>query len=104
VRKANSAVTAQVYQWLVSVLPSCPNSLAIPLLKAVQKTLERCTDVKGNLSEVAEFCSTLAAGSPRDSESCTAVLSPPEDVHEEILESPLVSIDKFGSVIAQIIR
>ena len=57
-RKADAAVSAQVYQLLVSILPLCPPDLAIPLLEAVQKSLG---DPQHN-SEVGLFCSALAEG------------------------------------------
>ncbi|KAL7573772.1 hypothetical protein ACA910_007801 [Epithemia clementina (nom. ined.)] len=57
-RKADAAVSAQVYQLLVSILPLCPPNLAIPLLQAVQKSLG---DPQHN-SEVVLFCSALSEG------------------------------------------
>ena len=65
-RKADAAVSSQVYQLLVSVLPDCPSDLAIPLLRAVQTTLDESTGEKDHLPEVAEFCSLLASGSLTD--------------------------------------
>jgi len=57
-RKADAAVSAQVYQLLVSILPMCTPNLAIPLLKAVRASLE---DPELTL-EVGEFCGALADG------------------------------------------
>lgn len=62
-RKADAAVSAQVYQLLVSILPSCPSNLAITLLKAIQTSLHESSEKRDYLNEVAEFCSALAAAS-----------------------------------------
>jgi hypothetical protein len=43
-RKADAAVSLQVYQLLVSILPLCPSDRAIPLLKAVQASLLESTE------------------------------------------------------------
>ena len=61
-RKADLAVSAQVYQLLVSILPMCPPKLAIPLLQAVQASL----DDPEHTSEVGEFCGALAEGNVFD--------------------------------------
>ncbi|GKY93461.1 hypothetical protein MPSEU_000313600 [Mayamaea pseudoterrestris] len=62
-RKADAAVSTQVYQLLVSVLPLCPVDLANPLLQAVQQSLQEDEDDERNhLFEVSEFCSALASG------------------------------------------
>ena len=68
--KADAAVSAQIYQLLVSILPSLPSSLAIPLIEAIRSSL----DQKGNTTsssggvekqwdhffEVSEFCCAIA--------------------------------------------
>lgn len=81
-RKADEAVSAQVYQILVSVLPLCPAEISIPLLKAVQGTLEETTEKPEVLSEVGEFCSALASGHLEDSKSGYLL---PDEVVEEML-------------------
>jgi hypothetical protein len=58
--KADAAVSAEVYQLLVSILPSLPKDLATPLLTAIQKSLKDSTMKHDYLFEVAEFCSALA--------------------------------------------
>jgi ubiquitin carboxyl-terminal hydrolase 9/24 len=85
-RKADAAVSAQVYQLLVSILPSCPSSLAIPLLKAVQDSLfQNSKDKQENLIEVGEFCTALAvANSSENSKIHTTMLS--NEVRAEVLE------------------
>ncbi|CAB9501188.1 Ubiquitin carboxyl-terminal hydrolase puf [Seminavis robusta] len=65
-RKTDAAVSAQVYQLLVSILPSCPSSLAIPLLNAVQNSLTESDEKQDHLNEVADFCSALAQANPAD--------------------------------------
>ena len=63
-RKADAAVSAQVYQLLVQILPSCPSKLAIPLLTAIQTSLRESRDGSDKhdyLHEVAEFCTALAS-------------------------------------------
>jgi len=67
--KADAAVSAEVYQVLVFILPSIPDDLAIPLLSVIQKSLHDGAenDKHDLLPEVAEFCSTLAASSPNES-------------------------------------
>eukprot|EP00591_Stephanopyxis_turris_P012620 CAMPEP_0195508440 /NCGR_PEP_ID=MMETSP0794_2-20130614/1643_1 /TAXON_ID=515487 /ORGANISM="Stephanopyxis turris, Strain CCMP 815" /LENGTH=642 /DNA_ID=CAMNT_0040635399 /DNA_START=81 /DNA_END=2006 /DNA_ORIENTATION=- len=63
--KADAAVSAEVYHLLVSILPSLPDDLAIPLLSAIQKSLLTGAekDKRDLLPEIAEFCSTLANAS-----------------------------------------
>ena len=78
-RKADAAVSLQVYQLLVSILPLCPSSLAIPLLQAVQKSLHESDEKRDYLYEVSEFCSALVDGK----NSSRVALS--EDVREEAL-------------------
>lgn len=84
-RKADAAVSAQVYQLLVSILPSCPSSLAIPLLKAVQDSLFQSKEKRDYLNEVAEFCSALAAINSVDAKS-PPVINLSDDVRAEVLE------------------
>jgi hypothetical protein len=65
--KADAAVSEEIYQLLVSILPSLSNPLAIPLFQAVQATLN---DPKGNsLFEVAEFCGALATSANIDAKA-----------------------------------
>jgi ubiquitin carboxyl-terminal hydrolase 9/24 len=83
-RKADAAVSSQVYQLLVSILPLCPSDLAIPLLKAIQTSLLEGQGTRDYLFEVAEFCSALAAANLVDSKSSVhAQLS--DEVREEVL-------------------
>jgi ubiquitin carboxyl-terminal hydrolase 9/24 len=83
-RKADAAVSSQVYNLLVSILPLCPSSLAIPLLQAVQSSLQLNESKRDYLFEVSEFCSALASGNFVDSRSgATVVLK--EEVREEAL-------------------
>lgn len=83
-RKADAAVSSQVYFLLVSILPLCPTDLAIPLLKAVQTSLRESQEKRNYLMEVSEFCSALAQNSPIDNKSgATPALK--EAVREEAL-------------------
>jgi Ubiquitin carboxyl-terminal hydrolase len=84
-RKTDAAVSAQVYQLLVSILPSCPSSLAIPLLNAVQKSLQESDDKQDHLNEVADFCSALAAANPADAKPGQGTMLTVE-VRAEVLE------------------
>mmetsp|Transcript_43869 Transcript_43869/g.105841 ORF Transcript_43869/g.105841 Transcript_43869/m.105841 type:complete len:3072 (+) Transcript_43869:108-9323(+) len=84
-RKADAAVATQVFQLLVSILPSCPSSLAIPLLKAVQESLFDNKEKRDYLAEVAEFCSALAAANSADTKSAS-LISLADDVRAEVLE------------------
>lgn len=84
-KKADAAVAAQVYQLLVSILPSLPARLAIPLLEEVQTSLRQSTETRHFLNEVAEFCSALASANPVDMKSGgVPVLG--DDVRAEVLE------------------
>ena len=84
-RKADAAVSSQVYQLLVSILPLCPGDLAIPLLKAIQTSLREGDEKRDYLFEVAEFCSALAAANLVDSKANT-ITQLSEDVREEVLD------------------
>jgi hypothetical protein len=84
-RKADAAVSAQVYQLLVSILPSCPGSLAIPLLKAVQDSLFQSKEKRDYLNEVGEFCSTLASANSAEAKSAST-LKLSDEVRAEVLE------------------
>jgi hypothetical protein len=84
-RKADAAVSAQVYQLLVSILPSCPSSLAIPLLKAVQASLFQSKEKRDYLNEVSEFCSALAAANSSDAKTASH-LKLADNVRAEVLE------------------
>jgi len=83
-RKADAAVSSQVYQLLVTILPLCPADLAIPLLKAVQTSLHESQDKRNYLSEVSEFSSALAQGNVVDAKDGTPLLLK-EEVREEVL-------------------
>jgi len=61
-RKADAAVSLQVYQLLVSILPLCPAALSVPLLQAIQASLHESDENRDYLNEVSEFCSALADG------------------------------------------
>jgi len=80
-RKTDAAVSAQIYQLLVSILPSCPVGLAVLLLKAVQQSLVQGSQPNisssagisngGNihndcLTEVSDFCEALAVANSND--------------------------------------
>jgi hypothetical protein len=58
--KSDAAVSEEIYHLLVSILPSLPNGLAIPLLQAVEGSLNT------SMVEVAEFCASLATHTPND--------------------------------------
>ena len=79
-KKADAAVSAQVYQLLVTILPSCPKNLAIPLVEAIQASLANKDN--RDLNEVAEFCAALASANMTDRSSLTMS----DDVRAEILE------------------
>ncbi|KAG7367521.1 ubiquitin carboxyl-terminal hydrolase [Nitzschia inconspicua] len=85
-RKIDAAVSAQIYQLLVSILPSCPSRIAIPLLREIRDSLvQQDNEKQGNLAEVAEFCTALAIATPLDNTKAhTVVLS--TDVRAEILD------------------
>jgi ubiquitin carboxyl-terminal hydrolase 9/24 len=68
-RKADAAVSLQVYQLLVSILPDCPSYLAIPLLQAIQTSLHESSEKRDHLFEVSEFCTAVAAANPLDNTS-----------------------------------
>lgn len=82
-RKADAAVSLQVYQLLVSILPQCPSNLSIPLLQAVQTSLRESDEKRDYLLEVSEFCSALADGSICDAKGSRSLS---EDVRQEILD------------------
>jgi ubiquitin carboxyl-terminal hydrolase 9/24 len=68
-RKTDAAVSAQIYQLLVSILPSCPVHLAVLLLKAVQESLVQGGQNNNNidfLTEVSDFCEALAVANSND--------------------------------------
>lgn len=58
--KLDAAVSAEIYQLLVSILPSIPNELAVELLNTIRKSCDDC------LFEVAEFCSAYATSGEVD--------------------------------------
>lgn len=84
-RKTDSAVSAQIYQLLVSILPACPSNLAIPLLKAVQASVYSGKERNEYLNEVAEFCAALAAANSSDAKSASTI-NLADDVRAEVLE------------------
>ena len=59
--KADAAVSAEIYQLLVSILPSLSEELAIPLIREIHRSLDQPSE-KGNhnLFEVSEFCCAIA--------------------------------------------
>lgn len=83
-KKADAAVSAQVYQLLVSILPFCPSNLAIPLLHAVQTSLRESDEKRDFLNEVADFCSALAAVNPTDAKPGQGMVLT-DDVRAEVL-------------------
>lgn len=89
-RKADAAVSLQVYQLLVSILPLCPSNLANPLLQAIQKSLHESSEKRDYLFEVSEFCSALAALNLVEVSNNNKAAAVPgtaltEDVREEVL-------------------
>ena len=81
--KADAAVSAEIYQLLVSILPSLPNSLAIPLLSAIQESLRKSDNKKDYLFEVAEFCAALSSMNDMSIES--------GNVNSNIVKGPSIS-------------
>jgi hypothetical protein len=88
-RKTDAAVSAQIYQLLVSILPSCPSSLAIPLLKAIQDSLVQTNEIMNGsgkaekqdfLNEVADFCTALAIGSISESNNNDSSSRTPSEI------------------------
>jgi hypothetical protein len=55
--KLDAAVSAQVYELLVSILPSLPDELAVNLLNTIRKSCN------SSIMEAAEFCFSLAKSS-----------------------------------------
>lgn len=85
-RKTDAAVSAQIYQLLVSILPSCPSKIAVTLLTEIRLSLVQPDKEKqDNLLEVAEFCTALAIANPWDNPKNGADILKPE-VRSEILE------------------
>jgi hypothetical protein len=85
-RKTDAAVSAQIYQLLVSILPSCPSKIAIPLLTEIRESLDhQSKDKQDLLVEVAEFCTALAIANPVDNVKAQSG-DIPTDVRSEILE------------------
>ena len=58
--KADAAVSAEIYQLLVNILPSLSDALAIPLLKEIYKSLTQISDKGDHFYEVSEFCCAIA--------------------------------------------
>ena len=67
--KADAAVSTEIYQLLVSILPSLSSGMAVTLLSAVQMSLRGSTEKRDYLPEVAEFCNALAASTPVDTKT-----------------------------------
>jgi hypothetical protein len=74
--KADAAVSAQIYQLLVSILPSLPSSLAISLIEAIRFSLDQRGSVlssgviekqSDHFFEVSEFCCAIAVKMLADS-------------------------------------
>ena len=55
--KTDAAVSAEIYNLLVSILPSLPEELAIPLLQAIHSEVHKGNH---NFFEVSEFCVAIA--------------------------------------------
>jgi hypothetical protein len=62
--KADGAVSSELYQLLVSSLPSLPTEMAVTLLTHVHVSLPGSREKQDFMPEVAEFCSALAASAP----------------------------------------
>ena len=65
--KADAAVSSQIYKLLVAILPDLPSQLAIPLIQAIQSSLDQPKAVAGggekqsdHFYEVSEFCCAIA--------------------------------------------
>jgi hypothetical protein len=79
--KTDAAVSAEIYNLLVSILPSLPDDLAIPLLQAIRSEVNKGNH---NFFEVSEFCCAIAT----ISENCYKNNNPvnfKQRVREEIL-------------------
>jgi ubiquitin carboxyl-terminal hydrolase 9/24 len=66
---ADAAVSSELYQLLVSILPSLQYEMAVTLLTHVQMSLRSSTERRYYIPEVAEFCSALAASAPVDAKT-----------------------------------
>ena len=86
--KADAAVSFEIYQLLVSILPSLPNGMAITLLTAVQMSLRGSTEKRDYLPEVSEFCGALASSTPVDTKTGLPLGMPSisDEVRAEILK------------------
>lgn len=87
--KADAAVSNEVYQLLVTILPCLPSALAITLLKAIQTSLHDRNEKRDYLVEVAEFCEALSTSAALDTKGGNAtremsVLS--DNVRAEVLK------------------
>lgn len=84
--KADAAVSTEIFQLLVSILPSLSSGMAVTLLSAVQMSLQGSTEKRDYLPEVAEFCSILAASTGVDkSGQVLGLQGVSDDVRKEIL-------------------
>jgi len=84
-KKADAAVSVEVYQLLVQILPFCPSSLSIPLLHAVQTSLRESDEKRDFLNEVADFCDSLATANSADAKQGQGIMLA-EDVRAEVLK------------------
>ena len=91
--KSDTAVSNEIYHLLVSILPSLPNTLAIPLLQAVQQSLN------SSMVEAAEFCSCIATHTPNDSLTSEEVRSVILDLMWDVLTHPDASSLKSYDVL-----
>lgn len=67
--KADAAVSSEIFQLLVSILPALPDEMAVTLLTHVQMSLRGSTEKRDYMPEVAEFCSALAASALVDTKT-----------------------------------
>ena len=56
----DDAISTQIYQLLVSILPSLSDELAVPLIKAIHESLVQSSDKGDHFLEVSQFCSAVA--------------------------------------------
>ena len=61
IKTRDDAVSSQIYQLLVSILPSLSDELAIPLIKAIHESLAQSLEQgEDHFLKVSQFCSTIA--------------------------------------------
>jgi hypothetical protein len=56
----DDAVSAQIYQLLVSILPSLSDELSVPLMNAIHESLVQSLDKEDHFLEVSQFCTAVA--------------------------------------------